>query len=189
MIKEGLTGIVLAGGLSSRMGSDKGLLPYKGKLLVEYAIDTLKLYCNEIIISTNNSEYHKLGYPLVEDIYKGKGPLGGIHAGLMAAKTEFNLFLSCDMPHINPEAMALIIEQLTPNAYGFIPIYGDKLEPMFGIYSKQLIPEIEKRLQSEKLKMRQLIYEQKLQTIDFLPLIQKHKDLFSNMNSPNDLVK
>jgi len=187
MDKKALTGIVLAGGLSKRMGKDKGLVIYQGKRMVEYAIDLLKPYCNEILISTNNPEYNQLGYPLVADIYINKGPLGGLHAGLMTSKTEHNLFLSCDMPHVNSEAVELLIEKVTPNAYGFIPKYGDRIEPMFGIYSKQLLTKIEKSIQKGNLKMRTFIHEHTIEYIDFQKLTQKYENLFSNINSPNDL--
>jgi len=189
MIKKKLTGIVLAGGLSSRMGRDKGLLPYKGKLMVEYAIDILIKYCDEIIISTNNSEYSQLGYPLVADIYKGKGPLGGIHAGLKASKTMYNIFLSCDMPLINTEAIELLIQQITPNVLGLIPKYGDRIEPMCGIYTKQLVPEIEKSIQNNNLKLRLFIHDQAIDQVDFQILTQKYKNLFSNINFPTDIVE
>jgi len=187
MDKNQLTGIILAGGLSSRMGCDKGLLPYKGKLLVEYAIDLLKPYCAEILISSNNNEYKQFGFRLVADIYKKKGPLGGIHAALIASKTKHSVFLSCDMPHLNSEAVEQLIRKSDPNALGCIPKYGDKLEPMFGIYSKQLLPEIEERLQYERLKMKSLILEQPIKYVDFQKLTQKYENLFSNINHPNDL--
>ncbi len=188
MDKNEITGIVLAGGLSSRMGTDKGLLLYKGKRMVEYAIDILKLHCNEILISTNNSAYKDLGYPLIPDTYKNKGPLGGIHAALRASKNRYNLFLSCDMPHINTEAIEVLIQNINPNVWGLIPKYGETIEPMCGIYSQQLITEIEERLQQGNLKLRQFILEQPIEFVDFKKLVLKYNNLFSNMNSKSDLM-
>ncbi len=78
MKKDQLTGIVLCGGKSSRMGADKGLLSYKNNTLIQSAIESIERYCSDILLSTNNEAYGTFGYKLVEDRYKNIGPLGGL---------------------------------------------------------------------------------------------------------------
>ena len=75
---EKITGILLAGGRSSRMGSDKGLLDFRGRLLAEYPLALLQKHCGTIIISSNNPEYGQFGYPVVADERMDCGPAGAL---------------------------------------------------------------------------------------------------------------
>jgi molybdopterin-guanine dinucleotide biosynthesis protein A len=78
-----LSGIILAGGKSSRMGQDKGLMLFRGKQMVQYSIELLNLFTSQILISSNNQEYNQFGFPVVSDIYKECGPIGGLHAAVL----------------------------------------------------------------------------------------------------------
>ncbi|HPG34509.1 MAG TPA: molybdenum cofactor guanylyltransferase, partial [Lentimicrobium sp.] len=75
--KSQITGIVLAGGKSTRMGTDKGLMIFQGKPLVMYSIDLLSMFCGRILISSNNPEYAKFGYEIIADELPGAGPMAG----------------------------------------------------------------------------------------------------------------
>ena len=92
------TAIILAGGKSSRMGSDKGLVLLNGKPMISYIIEILKKMQIPIIIISNNENYKQFGLPVFADIIKEKGPLGGIYTGLKNSKTESNIIVSCDVP-------------------------------------------------------------------------------------------
>ncbi len=102
MVKEEVTGIILSGGKSSRLGEEKGLALFNGKPLIQYAIDILKPVCDKIIISANNQldEYAKFGFEIVEDQVKGIGPMAGLIAGLNKSVTRYNFVLSCDTPFV-----------------------------------------------------------------------------------------
>ncbi len=104
-----LTGIVLAGGKSSRMGTDKGLLDFRGKKLVQHPLDLLGPYCHEIFISTNNRDYSLFGFPLIKDTLRGKGPVAGLITALGASSGDWNLVVGCDMPFLQPEFIDLLI--------------------------------------------------------------------------------
>ncbi len=82
------TGIILAGGKSSRMGEDKGLVLLNGKPMIQYVIEALKGVVSDIIIISNNASYNKFGIPVYPDIIKDKGPVGGIFTGLHHSKTQ-----------------------------------------------------------------------------------------------------
>ena len=104
------TGIILAGGKSSRMGADKGLLELGGKPLITYAFQALSGLCTTILISSSSEAYHSFGYQVIEDVFPGIGPMGGIYSALGKSKTEKNLILSCDLPFASKELMSYILQ-------------------------------------------------------------------------------
>ena len=97
------TGIILAGGKSSRMGEDKGLVLLNGKPMIQYVIEALKEVVSDIIIISNNASYNKFRVPVYSDIIKDKGPVGGIYTGLYHSTTELNFCISCDVPMISSD--------------------------------------------------------------------------------------
>ena len=131
-----VTGIILAGGNSSRMGFDKGLADFRGKQLVQYSIDTLQCICSQIIISTNSSSYDQLGFPVQSDILPGAGPMGGIYSSLLYSNTDHNLVLSCDTPFVTTALMVQILH----NAEGYQVVLPSSkpgyMEPLIGYYHK-----------------------------------------------------
>ena len=108
--KKNIMGIILAGGKSSRMGSDKGLLKIENRTFVECVIDAMKPLIDEIIIVSNNPEYDQFGYHRVEDDIKDSGPLAGLYSGLKHSNTEHNLVLSSDIPLIKAEILEKLID-------------------------------------------------------------------------------
>src|SRR6266496_3170841 len=96
-----ITGIILAGGKSSRMGTNKAFLRLGNKYVIEILADLMKNIFSKMILITNEPALYKfLKIDIYEDIYKNKGPLGGIHSGLVNSQTEKNFVLSCDIPFI-----------------------------------------------------------------------------------------
>ncbi|HSO89343.1 MAG TPA: molybdenum cofactor guanylyltransferase, partial [Draconibacterium sp.] len=91
-----ITGIILSGGQSTRMGTDKALLQIKGKTLLERAVEICNPVCNAILISSNNPEHEKYGYQIYPDEIKNCGPLGGIYSCLKKSDTDWNFILSVD---------------------------------------------------------------------------------------------
>ena len=90
-----ITGIILAGGKSSRMGTDKGLLLLNGKPMVKYVIDVLSKVTSKIIIIANNDEYKQFGYKVYSDLIKDKGPVGGIYTAMNYTNSNTNICISC----------------------------------------------------------------------------------------------
>jgi molybdopterin-guanine dinucleotide biosynthesis protein A len=141
-----ITGIILAGGKSTRMGANKSLLKLGEQTVIERITYLMKsVFTNIIIISNTPDEYTFLNLPIYEDVYKGKGPLAGIHSGLKSSDTQKNFIISCDIPLMNKEMIEYIVEYKTDkpitvcNANGF-------LQPFAGLYDKSLVNEIENRL-------------------------------------------
>ncbi|UOK63341.1 molybdenum cofactor guanylyltransferase [Paenibacillus sp. OVF10] len=94
------TGIILAGGLSSRMGTNKAMLELNGSLVLQHVTKAMRPAVSRIIVAAgpNVTTYGAMGYDCVQDLYPGKGPLAGLHAALEASDTDWNLVCACDMP-------------------------------------------------------------------------------------------
>jgi molybdenum cofactor guanylyltransferase len=181
-----ITGIVLAGGKSSRMGTDKGLLLYKGKKLVEYSIDLLKMYCNELIISTNNPEYEQFGIPVHADKFPGKGPAGGIFSALKESSGDWNLVLACDMPFLNRPLMDVLLSNLV-NCSGVVPVHDGLIEPLAAVYHKSIEVTLTKAFKENHLSMHHVLNSAK---VNFLPvenLLKEFPFLFTNLNKLSDI--
>ena len=138
--KEKINGYILAGGKSTRMGEDKGLMELHNKPVIEYVINQLKPAVNNIVIVSNNKEYAKFGYEVIEDIIRNIGPSAGIHTVLCHSKTERNFVVSCDMPFITTDSIEYLINE-SEGSQITIPVYKDKYEPMYAVYSKECLAQ------------------------------------------------
>src|SRR3954469_4803909 len=104
--------IILSGGKSSRMGTNKALLKINEKTNIKRITDTLKVLFNDIILVTNDPEdYQFLGVKMVSDHYPGQGPLAGVHAGLLASPHETNFVVACDMPFVSVGLAELLVKK------------------------------------------------------------------------------
>jgi molybdopterin-guanine dinucleotide biosynthesis protein A len=182
------TGIILAGGKSSRMGTEKGLVLYKGKPLISYALDVLNQLCDEILISANNKSYDHMGYKVIPDSYPGIGPMGGIHSCLLESKNRINLVISCDMPFITADIYQHLLSQ-AGDSWICVPWYEDNhYEPLCGLYLKDCLPDMKQFIDQRNFKLPDLFLKTKFKAakvIDILPPV--HQNYFMNVNSPSDL--
>ena len=151
---EETSAIILAGGRSSRMGTDKAKLQVGDKTLLERMVEKVRhLGITEGIIC-GCSECPE-GTRYVPDLIPGRGPLSGIHAGLKQVCHQSSLVLPVDMPLIPEETLKLLIE-----AHGSLPITAltlkDHPEPLVAVYDARLVQDCEKILQEEKTSPRRL---------------------------------
>ncbi len=184
-----VSGIVLAGGLSSRMGRDKTLLLYNNETLIQRTVRKLQTVVDEIIIASNNTaKYNIPGIIEIPDTYSGMGPLGGMHAGLSACKHNYAFVVSCDMPLFSEDLAIYLLD----HRQGFdvvIPEIHNRLEPLCAVYSTTCIKPIERCLQAGISKV-----------IDFYPEVRVNRigenklcpignvgEMFYNLNTPQDL--
>jgi molybdenum cofactor guanylyltransferase len=182
--------IILSGGQSSRMGTNKALLPISEKPNIERIKDELDKNFDEMILVTNHQEvYDFLKIKMVSDHYPGKGPLAGIHAGLMAASHEVNLVVACDMPFVSAGLGTILVENLREYD-AVVPIIGGTKHPLFAVYRKKIVEEIKSCLENNSLRMIHLLdklnvlymTEEDLQTFTKESLEQ----IFFNMNHPEE---
>lgn len=181
------TGIILAGGKSSRMGEDKGLVLLNGKPMVHYIIEALKEVMSDIIIISNNESYTKFGIPVYADIIKDKGPVGGIYTGLYHSKTELNFCISCDVPMISSDFILWLLKR-SGKSYITLPMCKDKVHQMIGVYSKQVLSNFKESTEKGHLKLSQVNNDMACEIIDIEKEYANFDELiFSNINTKNEL--
>lgn len=175
--------IILAGGKSSRMGVDKGLMLLNEKPMVQHVIDAVKLVADEIIIVANNKEYKQFGYTVISDEIENAGPLAGICAGLKQASYHYNFVLSCDVPFVTKEMLSLLKQEVA----GFdVAIFekADNLHPLIGIYSKNCLPAFEAALNNKERRLKTVLHHVNFKKIDGALF---NDMFFKNINSTLDL--
>ncbi len=179
-----VTGIILAGGKSSRMGQDKGLMLLNEKPMIQHVIDVLKPITNQIIIIANSKQYQQFGYPVYEDEVKDKGPVGGIYTGLNNSSNLTNIIVSCDTPHISSKLLTYLLTQSLEYEVT-IPVFNNKVHPLIGVYKTNILPVFKESLNQNQLKL--MLVNQLLNTN--IVLINENEfdaNNFKNYNSPND---
>lgn len=148
---KNVTGFVLAGGKSTRMGRDKAALLLDGRTLLEHALATLRQVCHEAVILGSPQLYGGYGAAVVEDIFPGCGPLSGIHAALSHTGTEFNLIIAVDTPFLSPEFLTFMAERaMNSGAAVCTPEIGGYRQPLCSVYSRAFLPIAEQALLSQK---------------------------------------
>lgn len=182
------TAIILAGGKSSRMGRNKALLEIGGRTVIEMIANELQDLTSHIMIVTNSpEEYHFLHLPIVEDEWKGMGPLAGIHAGLSHSKTEKNLIVACDMPFISAVVGRILLEELEDGFQVVIPDMEGQLHPLYAAYHKNILPWITQSMNRQQLSIHRFLENMPVKIMnegDFMSshYILKDTDFF-NMNN------
>jgi len=175
--------IILAGGKSSRMGQDKGLMQLNGKAMIQHVIDVSKKISDNILISANSNDYSWFGIPVFKDRYPDNGPLGGIYTGLKNSAFDYNLVLSCDIPFLHEGVLEFLLDCCTGYDCTIAKSEG-KIHPLVGVYRKTCLPVLKKNVEAKKLKVSDIFTELKtreLEMDDFLP------ENFRNINRPEDL--
>lgn len=179
---------ILAGGKSSRMGSEKGMVSLAGKPMISYLLNTLSAFGIPIVIISSNPVYKIFGYPVIADIVADKGPMGGLHAALFISQSERNLLVSCDSPLIPKVVFEALLKQDSAQNLTVTSTL-ERIYPFPGLYSRKLLPEIEERIKNERLKMALAIEQLNPQYIP-LNYILDSDDLWkmANINTPAELA-
>ena len=163
--KSTITGIILAGGKSSRMGEDKGFLKLNGKTFMSSIIAALKPIVGEIIIVSNNSEYDVFNLKRVADSMEDSGPLAGLYSGLLHSETENNIVLSCDVPLISSSVLKKLLEG-APSETEVIQFESEgKTMPLVAMYKKKCRHHFLKLLQTNERRLRFAIDQLDVKTI------------------------
>lgn len=187
--KRKITAILLAGGKSSRMGTDKGIVEINGVKMIESIILAVKPVVNEIIIIANNDHYDYLGYSVYNDLIKESGPLAGIYTGLFYSNTETNLVISCDVPFVNEGLLSYIVDNAGQCEVA-VPVHNGKTEPLCAIYSKKCLDNFKNLIINKELKMHNVLnYFLTKQIFISEKLSFYNSKLFTNVNSLDELSK
>lgn len=178
-------GIVLSGGKSTRMGTNKSLLTIKSKTVIERITNELKTVSDKVVLIANEPEiYDFLQLETYADRYKEKGPLAGLETALHHVNADVFLIVACDMPFISGQVYNYLLQQL--GRYdAVVPVYNNRMHPLAGIYRKGVLPEIQQQLTEGNFKVRgffdhiKVNYIREFNTIS-TDTLQKH---FFNMNN------
>ncbi len=191
-MKVNMTGILLAGGKNSRMGVNKAFLEIDQERLIDKTLDIYQRLFSEIIIVTNDPLPHLefFNAALVTDIYKGKGPLGGIYTGLFYAKNNYTFACSCDMPFLNEMFIAYMIGQSGKHDV-IVPELPEGYQPLHAIYSRNCLPSIRRLILMDKLKITGFYRDMSVLTISEKEIqpFNPGGQLFYNLNTPEDWEK
>jgi molybdenum cofactor guanylyltransferase len=179
-----VTGVILAGGLARRMNNqDKGLISFKGKPLVSYAVTAISAVANQVVISANRNipEYKKFGLPVICDQTDSfDGPLAGVLSAMMYAKTGIIVVMPCDSPLITAKHLQKLLSTLADhNAEAAVAFDGQRLHPVILAIKANLIPNLEAYLQSGQRKMDAWLEQQDMVKADF----SNEPDVFANINT------
>ncbi len=185
MSKENnITGIILAGGKSSRMGTEKGLMLLKNKPFVHYTIEAMRPLVDDIIIVSSNPLYDTFNIKRIEDIIPDAGPIAGIHAGLTHSKTKHNLILSCDVPFVTTTLLKKLVQHQKDN-YDIVQFEAKgKTMPLIALYQKRCGEKCLELLNSDEKRLRKLVSEANTKTIS---VTEEDYFLVTNINTITDL--
>ena len=176
-------GYVLAGGRSSRMGRDKALLEWNGSTLLGHACEAVNRAAGSAVIVGDPVRYGGLGYAVIEDQFRGAGPLGGVHAALTSTEADWNLVAACDMPGLAAEPLRMLLGQVArfPGAHAIIPEIGGRPQPLCAVYHRRCLPRMEQALMEGRFKIMLAIAE-----ADAVRLPVENEGLFRNVNTPEE---
>lgn len=177
---------ILAGGKSTRMGSDKGLLEVAGKPMIVHLLESLACLPISTTIISGNARYEKFNVPVVPDLIPGLGPLGGLYTALCTAQSSHVLLLSCDMPFIDLQSLQQLIDQQFSDRI-IAALIRDKINPMPAVYPVSYKVKVKQSIDNNLLKMSLWLLNQQPETLVLKENIVAGFSSFCNLNCPNDL--
>jgi molybdopterin-guanine dinucleotide biosynthesis protein A len=192
---DNISGVILAGGQSRRLGRDKAVEPIQGQPLIQRVIERVRQVSDEtVVVVADQSRGDALPLDketrIALDIYPGGGSLGGIFSGLSAAQREWGVVVACDMPFLNLDLLRYMTS-LREAADAVVPVLEGRPEPTHSLYSKACLPHIEARLKANNLKISGFFDEVRVRYVPEDDIARYDPDYcsFFNINSPADLEK
>ena len=185
-----ITGVLLAGGQSSRFGSNKALALWRNKSLIQHVSDTLASVFNDCLLVTNTPEqFEFLNLLMISDRYQNMGPLAGIHAALCHSTKPWIFVIGCDMPAVTPDLINFLCGFANEEWEAVIPWLEIGAEPLCGLYHKSALDKIEQYLKGGKTQIQEILKNLAVRKINQQELLKITGDLqvFSNVNLEQDL--
>ncbi|HEV2801868.1 MAG TPA: molybdenum cofactor guanylyltransferase [Pyrinomonadaceae bacterium] len=183
-------GFILAGGASSRMGTDKSRLQIGGRTFTERVAAALGALTAEVSIVSARPDSNELKLPVVADVYRDCGALGGLHAALDACRARWAAVVSCDLPFVTGELFARLVELRTEDADAVVPRQADgRAQPLCALYRRDSALAVAARLLAEG-ERRPRVLLQALHTRWVAPAeladLPGSELFFLNVNTPED---
>jgi molybdopterin-guanine dinucleotide biosynthesis protein A len=180
-----ITGVLLAGGKSLRMGHDKARIEIGGQPLLSRSLDLLCRYFTTVLIAGDRPDVARPGIPAIPDIYPGSA-LGGLYTGLQSAQTEWIFVAPCDMPYPDPKILELLLKQ-RDGADAVVPRTPHGYEPVFALYHKDCLPHMEAMLQQGQYRIYDFYQRIKVNYLDWQQMPAGWERSLLNINTPEQL--
>jgi len=187
---KGITGIILAGGKSSRYGENKAFVEFNGIQLIERVITVMGSVFERLILITNTPhEYAHLNLPMYKDFIEGLGPIGGILTGLEAISDESGFFVACDMPFINSDLIYYMVE-VRDDYDAVVPRISWKMEALHALYRKSCLKAIRRLIESNEYQTIKFFNKVRVRYVDWdeIKAFDPKQRSFFNINSPKELI-
>lgn len=182
-----ISGVILAGGRSNRMGFPKSNLLVKGKRIIDITLEVLQTFFDEIFIVTDDRKQigQIKGANVVEDLVKGCGPMAGIYTGLKVISNDRAFFVACDMPFLHPGLISRLLDSAKDGSLDCVIPHSDKgIEPLHAVYAKSILAGLEDALSRGELSIRQLLHRYNCK---YIKSRKEELSSFFNINTPEDL--
>lgn len=181
---------ILAGGKSSRMGTDKAFVMLEARTLLQRALDLARLVTPDVRIVGDRGKFKQFA-PVIEDVFRDCGPLGGIHAALKASNAELNLMLAVDVPFLSRALLEYLImcARKADTATVTVAHVAGRLQPLCAVYRRRFAEAAENALRSGRYKIdalfaapeTRIVSEEELESAGFSP------SMFRNLNTPGEV--
>lgn len=191
-MKYSCSGIILSGGLNTRMGGkNKALLSLGGQTILDRLYNILQGLFDEVLLVTKDPvQYLSWDFMIVSDLFPLSSSLTGIHAGLFHASSTHAFITACDTPFLRPELIKALLDELEPKWDVIMPVTEQGNQPLCAIYSKRCIKPIERQLKNGDPKILNFFPKIKVKEIPEAELrsADPHLISFFNINTPEDLT-
>lgn len=194
-MRNDITGIILCGGKSSRMQTNKALLKLGDKTIIEIILEEMKKVFSDIILSANEcDDFSFLNIPIVKDSQVNRGPLAGIYSSLKYSTTQKNFITTCDLPLINHKIIEFLLQH-NSDAQVIVPTFNDETERLFGLFDKSLLIKIENifNLSENDKSVKGSVYDlhqaADVRQINITGVESFNEEMFLNMNTPDDYAR
>lgn len=186
-----VTGVILAGGLSTRYGQNKAFLRIEGIRVIDRIAEKMKKVFTRVILVTNQKrDFEYLELPMVEDLIKGLGPIGGIYTGLSNIEEQAGFFVACDMPLLHKGLIRYMVENID-NHSAVVPSIGEFVEPLHALYARSCLGPIKGLIDAKRYQVR-LFYDRipvRYVREDEIRRFCSPDEAFLNINTPEEFTK
>lgn len=186
-------GFILVGGASRRMGQDKAQLRLGHETIVERIANQLSPVTSSVTLVGSPQVYPGHSLPTVPDVYEKWGALGGIHAALSAAETDWIIVVACDLPFVTRDLFARLKSFAKESVDAIVPIQADgRPQPVCALYHRETcLPEIERLVSAGEHTPRALLANVRTRYVEFSELSELPgvENFFLNLNTPEDFAR
>ncbi len=187
-----VTGVIQAGGKSTRMGGQpKALMELGGRRIIDRVVEVMRAVTDDLLIVTNTFDvFATLGLPMVADVFPDHGSLGGIYSGLRAASGDAIFTVACDMPFLLLDVARLVVERASL-ADVVVPMSHGRFETLHACYAKSCLVPMEVNLRAGRLKIASFFDAVRVLTIseDEVARFRSPDLVFMNVNTPDEMAE